>query len=90
MRASGVEVLAALGRRRPASIDPPAPREEAVRFVGREQELDAMEAALDVVRKGGGARVLIVRGESGVGKSALVRAFLETRLDTTRTRRRSS
>jgi hypothetical protein len=84
LRASGPEVLAALA---PAPVGraidpPPAPRDDAVRFVGREQELDAMEAALDAVRRGDGARVLIVRGESGVGKSALVRAFLETRLET--------
>ncbi len=83
MRASGTEVLAALAPA-PAgrAIDPPTPRDDAVRFVGRERELDAMEAALEGVRKGNGARVLIVRGESGVGKSALVRAFLETRLET--------
>ena len=84
LRASGPEVLAALA---PAPVGrtidpPPAPRDDAVRFVGRESELDAMEATLDAVRKGDGARVLIVRGESGVGKSALVRAFLETRLET--------
>jgi len=84
LRASGAEVLAALA---PAPVGraidpPPAPRDDAVRFVGRESELDIMEAALDGVRKKGGARVLIVRGESGVGKSALVRAFLETRLET--------
>ncbi len=83
LRASGAEVLAALAPA-PAgrALDPPAPRDDAVRFVGRERELDAMEAALDAVRAGDGARVLIVRGESGVGKSALVRAFLETRLET--------
>ena len=88
LRASGAEVLAALapapaGRaRRP----PPAPRDDAVRFVGREQRARRDGGALDAVRKGDGARVLIVRGESGVGKSALVRAFLETRLETRRER----
>ncbi|HVV48196.1 MAG TPA: protein kinase, partial [Polyangia bacterium] len=81
-RASAVEILAALAPT-PAgrAVDPPAAPDEAIRFVGRERELDALEAALDGVRKGDGARVLIVRGESGVGKSALVRAFLETRLE---------
>ncbi|HLK92138.1 MAG TPA: protein kinase [Polyangia bacterium] len=82
-RASGPEVLAALAPT-PLSVDRtgegPVPRDAATRFVGRERELDALEAALDGVRQGDGARVLIVRGESGVGKSALVRAFLETRL----------
>jgi serine/threonine protein kinase len=81
-RASGTEVLAALAPA-PAgrAVDPPSPRDETVRFVGRESELDVLEAALGAVRVGGDARVLIVRGESGVGKSALVRAFLETRLE---------
>jgi serine/threonine protein kinase/tetratricopeptide (TPR) repeat protein len=80
-RASAVDVLKALA---PASrsVDLPAPPDEPVRFVGRERELDALEAALEAVRKGEGARVLIVRGESGVGKSALVRTFLAERLDT--------
>jgi serine/threonine protein kinase/tetratricopeptide (TPR) repeat protein len=80
-RASAAEVLAALAPA-PAgrTADPPAPRDEPIQFVGRERELDALEAALDGVRQGDGARVLIVRGESGVGKSALVRAFLDARL----------
>jgi serine/threonine protein kinase/tetratricopeptide (TPR) repeat protein len=77
-RASAAEVLAALapeptGR----AAEPPRPADDSLRFVGRQRELDALGAALDSVRKGDGARVLIVRGESGVGKSALVRAFLE-------------
>jgi hypothetical protein len=46
-------------------------------FVGRAAELAALEAALAEVRAGGGARALVVRGESGVGKSTLVRAFLD-------------
>jgi eukaryotic-like serine/threonine-protein kinase len=80
-RASGVDVLAALAPE-PAgrTADPPARTDEAIRFVGRERELDLLEAALDGVRRGEGARVLIVRGESGVGKSALVRAFLDQRV----------
>jgi hypothetical protein len=49
-------------------------------FVGRDRELAALAAALQAVREGGGARLLIVRGDSGVGKSALVSAFLR-RLD---------
>jgi hypothetical protein len=49
----------------------------AGRFVGREAELADLDALLAEVRAGGGARAAIVRGESGVGKSTLVRAFLE-------------
>jgi hypothetical protein len=47
------------------------------RFVGRDAELGVLEAALDEVREGSGALALVVRGESGVGKSTLVRAFLD-------------
>jgi hypothetical protein len=45
-------------------------------FVGRVAELAALEAALAQVRAGG-TRAVVVRGESGVGKSTLVRAFSE-------------
>jgi tetratricopeptide (TPR) repeat protein len=79
-RASVLDVLKALAPTA-RSIDLPAQRDEAIRFVGRERELDVLEAALDSVRRGDGARMLIVRGESGVGKSALVRAFLDQRLE---------
>jgi eukaryotic-like serine/threonine-protein kinase len=79
-RASALDVLRALAPTA-RSVDLPAQPHEAIRFVGRESELDALEAALDGVRRGEGARVLIVRGESGVGKSALVRAFLAERLE---------
>jgi hypothetical protein len=76
-RFSGAEVLAHLMPPRagqPAELV--ASADEPIRFVGRDEELGAIEAALDAVRAGGG-QALIVRGESGVGKSALVRAFLE-------------
>jgi len=77
-RFSGTEVLARLvptpaGR----AAEPPAPHDEPIRFVGRENELGLIEAALAAVRTGDSALALIVRGESGVGKSSLVRAFLD-------------
>jgi tetratricopeptide (TPR) repeat protein len=77
-RFSGTAVLAELapppdGR----AAEPPASNDEPPRFVGRESELDLIESALAAVRTGGGGQALIVRGESGVGKSALVRAFLD-------------
>ncbi|HEV3030868.1 MAG TPA: AAA family ATPase [Polyangia bacterium] len=50
-------------------------------FVGRDQELGVLEAALREVREAAGAGALIVRGESGVGKSTLVRAFLDAQGD---------
>ena len=64
----------------PAGAESEGPRFAASfagRFVGREAELSDLETLLGEVRAGGGARAAIVRGESGVGKSALVRTFLE-------------
>ena len=46
-------------------------------FVGRGRELMMLEAAFDDVR-GGRATVACVRGESGVGKSALVRHYRQS------------
>lgn len=46
------------------------------RLVGRESELRALHAAYDTAAAGR-AVVLLVTGESGMGKSALVAAFLE-------------
>ena len=50
-------------------------------FVGRAAELAALAAELAEVRASGGARALVLRGESGVGKSTLVRAFLDAQGD---------
>ncbi|QDG53436.1 hypothetical protein FIV42_22625 [Persicimonas caeni] len=47
-------------------------------FVGRQAELDALEGAWAAVRDEGAVSV-IVEGEAGVGKSALVRRFVEQR-----------
>jgi eukaryotic-like serine/threonine-protein kinase len=81
-RFSGTEVLAQLVPT-PADRAPerPAPHDEPIRFVGRENELGLIEAALAAVRTGDSALALIIRGESGVGKSSLVRAFLEAHTD---------
>jgi serine/threonine protein kinase len=46
-------------------------------FVGRDRELEALRAAYDA-SVGGEARSVLVRGESGIGKSALVRHFTDT------------
>jgi serine/threonine protein kinase len=59
-----------------------APGEDEIRsrtlrppFVGREQELDALTAAAEQSRKQ--AACVVVEGESGLGKSRLVRRFVE-------------
>ena len=73
-----VLVLAALLAAAPAAAAPDFGRAS---FVGRDEELDALAGALREVLEADGARALIVRGESGVGKSTLVRAFLDTQGD---------
>ncbi len=72
-RPSGEEVLRRLG------VDPSLARESAsaaaaAPFVGRVDELETLRAAFEESRAR--AVTLIVHGESGVGKSALVQRFL--------------
>ncbi len=55
---------------------PPPMSHSAPPFVGRDAELDLLEKALDEVRSVQTVSVL-VQGESGVGKSSLVRRFLD-------------
>jgi predicted ATPase len=45
-------------------------------FVGREAEIRTLEGAFADVRAGAGGRHVIVEGEPGIGKSALVQRFL--------------
>ena len=56
------------------------PQDEA--FVGREHELGVLDALLAQVRADG-ARVALVRGAPGIGKTALVRTFLRRHGDLT-------
>jgi DNA-binding CsgD family transcriptional regulator len=49
-------------------------------FVGREHELSVLDAVLDQVRALG-ARVVLVQGAAGIGKTALVRRFLARHAD---------
>lgn len=57
----------------------------ATDFCGREAELGALQAAFaDVARSDGGPRLILLLGDSGVGKTRLVRHFyhhLATRID---------
>ena len=72
-RAEGV--LAQLGVAR--SVAPAAVHAgSSSTFVGRQGELAALRTAFDDVRRGSGV-TLFVQGESGIGKSALVRHFLD-------------
>ena len=49
-----------------------------VPFVGREQELEELRRAYERVRTTGRATTVVIRGESGIGKSCLVRHFTES------------
>ena len=77
-RPDGPEILRRLGVA-PVPIDRNTSRPSLTStppFVGREQELVELRAAFEASRKG--AVTVHVHGESGVGKSALVRHFTET------------
>jgi eukaryotic-like serine/threonine-protein kinase len=77
-RPSGREVLRRLGaapeRRRPTAT--PAPPPDDVALVGRDRHLAVLRDAFARTRAGESATVL-VHGTSGMGKSTLVRAFLD-------------
>jgi hypothetical protein len=79
IRPGGAEVLRRLGNDPGRPAGPQAPAWEARRaapLVGREQHLESLEAALAVVR-GGRPLTILIGGCSGVGKTTLVRRFLD-------------
>jgi tetratricopeptide (TPR) repeat protein len=73
-RPTGREVLERL--RTTSSWLPPVSAPPRDRFVGRARELASLRDAYDRARRGDAVTVLAI-GESGVGKSALVRRFAE-------------
>ena len=74
-RPTGQEVLSRLRTHTaPAPVTSATP---AVPFVGRTEELGTLRAAFNDSRGGHGV-ICFVHGESGLGKSALVRRFLDT------------
>jgi eukaryotic-like serine/threonine-protein kinase len=74
-RPSGAEILERLGARRESQRSE-LPSFSGSSFVGRVAEMATLRRAFEEVRAGASLTVL-VRGESGVGKSALVRRFVE-------------
>ncbi len=72
LRPDGAAILARLAAPRLSTEDGPSRSP----FVGRVAELDALSHALADV-DGGGAVTVRIEGASGIGKSALVRQFLE-------------
>ena len=71
-RPGAAEILKRLG----VDADADALSRSAPRFVGRKRELEALRAALAEARRGE-PLVVLIEGESGVGKTALTRRFLE-------------
>src|SRR5215207_1996871 len=70
-RRGGVGVVAVPDRRRPSRQ-----REYAPELRGRRRECDLLDRLVNTVR-GGESRVLVVRGEPGVGKTALLDYLVE-------------
>jgi len=76
-RPSGADVLEALETSQaPAPVPEAARQTRSAPFVGRARELELLDEALRDARRGA-AVVVLVDGESGVGKSCLVRNFCE-------------
>ena len=77
MRPTGPEILARLGRPFAAKNDGSRPRALATRkLVGRETHLRELRTALDATQSAGQI-VVLAAGLSGMGKSALIRQFLD-------------
>ena len=78
-RPEHVFALAHPGIGPPPQLDPAPSAASAPAFVGREGELAQLDAALNAIlgASAAGGRVVLVTGEAGIGKSALVRWFTE-------------
>jgi serine/threonine protein kinase len=75
-RPRGAALLRALGSQaRPADADGSVSRTVTPAFVGRSRELELLAKAVNDSRSEGAA--VLVQGESGVGKSRLIRRFTE-------------
>jgi hypothetical protein len=70
-RPTGRQILERLGAA-PAHT----PRPVAAAFTGRDDELGVLRAGLDAAVEDGAAAVVLLRGASGIGKSALCHRFL--------------
>jgi serine/threonine protein kinase len=75
-RANGRDILAFLGRRAAAPAIAMGDTGRRMPFVGRTREQDELRAALAATRGGHSVSVLVL-GLSGMGKSSLVRRFLD-------------
>ncbi|CAN7757590.1 ATP-binding protein [Mesorhizobium sp. LjNodule214] len=57
-------------------LDPRVPVQPPTSLIGRRSELELLKRTFDETRRGG-RRLVVVLGESGIGKTALVRAFTD-------------
>ncbi|TPL05974.1 hypothetical protein FJ944_24220 [Mesorhizobium sp. B2-4-11] len=57
-------------------MDPRAPVQPLSPLIGRQSELEFLKRTFEETRRGG-RRLLVVLGESGIGKTALIRAFTD-------------
>ena len=83
-RISGTAVLERLGTpiaRATTSLSSSVTGTQAAPFTGRETELAWLHQQYEQAMAGAGASLLLVRGASGLGKSALVRRFLGELVD---------
>jgi len=68
-----------------AQVQPTAvPNGDAETLVEREADLRALGSLLDSVRAGGAGRLVLVAGEAGIGKTALVRSFCDRQTESVR------
>ena len=74
-RPTGEEVLQRIAGREPTLARHSTPKPETRRFVGRTRELDLVRKALAKTSRTGPI-TLLIQGESGVGKTALLEAFV--------------
>jgi serine/threonine protein kinase/tetratricopeptide (TPR) repeat protein len=76
-RPTGREVLRALGDRRTSAFATISPGNQTTEsFIGRERQLEELHSAFRSTREGQ-TLTAYIHGNSGMGKSALVRAFLD-------------
>ncbi len=75
-RPTGEDIIKRLGLAPAARVSLMPPSGEGAVFVGRKLELEQLQAAYEQARRGAGVTVYI-HGESGLGKTALARTFVE-------------
>ena len=76
-RPSAADIVRRLGGQTPQRVTPSTPRPHDLPFVGRAAQLRLLHEAAALARGGGQPVAVLVHCRSGLGKTALVRHFLE-------------